>query len=101
MTDAGSSPNIEMSKKSHSISGHFFKASAIRAAAMPAPPALTLEQTAAMRCAAAFALMWRHVPLFWPLGQMARIPLVLALLERAYLRFLVWRQGRPARKVAA
>lgn len=44
--------------------------------------------------AAAFALMWRNIPLFWPLGQIARIPAVLGLLERAYLRFLVWRARR-------
>lgn len=44
--------------------------------------------------AQAFAMMWRQIPLFWPLGQIARIPLVLTLLERAYLRFLVWRNRR-------
>jgi predicted DCC family thiol-disulfide oxidoreductase YuxK len=44
--------------------------------------------------AAAFALMWQQVPLFWPLGQLARIPAILALMERAYLRFLRWRQRR-------
>lgn len=44
--------------------------------------------------AAAFALMWRQIPLLWPLGQIARIPVVLAVLERAYLHFLRWRQKR-------
>lgn len=44
--------------------------------------------------AAAFALMWRQIPLLWPLGQMARIPAVLILLERAYVRFLLWRMKR-------
>lgn len=38
--------------------------------------------------AAAFAVMWRAIPLFWPLGQLARLPAVLTLLERAYVRFL-------------
>lgn len=42
--------------------------------------------------AAAFALMWRQIPLFWPLGQIARLPPVLAMLERAYGHFLRWRQ---------
>lgn len=38
--------------------------------------------------AAAFAALWRQLPLLWPLGQLARIPFVLALLEHAYARFL-------------
>ncbi len=38
--------------------------------------------------AAAFAAMWRAIPLLWPLGQAARIPLVLRLLDWAYGRFL-------------
>lgn len=38
--------------------------------------------------AAAFAAMWRAIPLLWPLGQAARIPLVLRLLDWAYARFL-------------
>lgn len=38
--------------------------------------------------AAAFAAMWRAIPLLWPLGQLARIPIVLRLLEAAYVRFL-------------
>ena len=37
---------------------------------------------------AAFAAMWRAIPLLRPLGQMARNRLVLSLLERLYLRFL-------------
>lgn len=44
--------------------------------------------------AGAFALMWRQIPLLWPLGQMARIPTILSILERAYGRFLLWRQKR-------
>ncbi len=38
--------------------------------------------------AAAFAAMWRAIPLLRPLGLAARNRLVLALLERAYRAFL-------------
>jgi predicted DCC family thiol-disulfide oxidoreductase YuxK len=38
--------------------------------------------------AAAFAAMWRAIPLLRPLGLAARNRTILALLERAYLRFL-------------
>jgi predicted DCC family thiol-disulfide oxidoreductase YuxK len=38
--------------------------------------------------AAAFAAMWRAIPLLRPLGLLARNPAVLRLLERAYTRFL-------------
>jgi predicted DCC family thiol-disulfide oxidoreductase YuxK len=38
--------------------------------------------------AAAFAAMWRAIPLLRPLGLAARNRTVLALLERAYRRFL-------------
>ena len=38
--------------------------------------------------AAAFALLWRHLPLLRPLGELARIPIVLRILERLYVRFL-------------
>ena len=41
--------------------------------------------------AAAFAAMWRAIPLLAPLGQMARLPPLLWLLERAYLGFLRFR----------
>lgn len=38
--------------------------------------------------AAAFAAMWREIPLLRPIGLLARYPTVLALMERVYLRFL-------------
>lgn len=38
--------------------------------------------------AAAFAAMWRAIPLLRPLGLAARSPWLLAALERFYLRFL-------------
>lgn len=53
--------------------------------------------------AAAFAAMWRAVPLLRPLGLAARSPLVLRLLESAYRGFLVIRPSlqRAARRMAA
>ena len=47
-----------------------------------------------MSGAEAFGLMWRQIPLLWPLGQLVRIPAVLALVERAYEQFLRWRSRR-------
>lgn len=38
--------------------------------------------------AAAFAAMWRAIPLLRPLGLAARNPVVLRVLERAYVAFL-------------
>ena len=38
--------------------------------------------------AAAFAAMWRAIPLLRPLGLAARSPKVLAILERIYIAFL-------------
>ncbi|MEL6661836.1 MAG: DUF393 domain-containing protein [Pseudomonadota bacterium] len=50
--------------------------------------------------AAAFAAMWRAIPVLAPFGHLARIPPVLWLLERAYRGFL---KIRPAlqRRVAS
>jgi predicted DCC family thiol-disulfide oxidoreductase YuxK len=39
-------------------------------------------------CAAAFAAMWREIPLLRPLGLIAQNRVVLALLERTYTLFL-------------
>lgn len=41
--------------------------------------------------AAAFAAMWRAIPLLRPLGLAARSPQLLALIERLYLLFLRFR----------
>lgn len=43
--------------------------------------------------AAAFAAMWRAIPLLRPLGLVARIPPVLWILEKLYLGFLRVRPG--------
>ena len=47
--------------------------------------------------AAAFAAMWRAIPLLAPLGQLARLPAVLRLLEWAYGHFLAVRPRLQAR----
>lgn len=72
-------------------------------AACPIDPALLLarfhaqDQAGALVSGAeAFAMMWRQIPLLWPLGQIARVPAVLSLLECGYLHFLVWRQQRQS-----
>lgn len=60
----------------------------------PIDPALLLarfharEDGVLLSGAAAFAAMWRAIPLLRPLGLMARIPPVLGTLEWAYVRFL-------------
>lgn len=38
--------------------------------------------------AAAFAAMWRAIPMLRPIGLLARVPAVLAILEALYLQFL-------------
>ena len=50
--------------------------------------------------AAAFAAMWRAIPLLRPLGLVARNRFVLRVLERLYLGFLKFRP-RSARLIAA
>lgn len=70
----------------------------------PLEPAVLLERFHArehggslVSGAAAFAAMWRAIPVLWPLGQIARIPPVLWLLERLYrgfLRIRPWMQQR-------
>jgi predicted DCC family thiol-disulfide oxidoreductase YuxK len=47
--------------------------------------------------AAAFAAMWRAIPLLRPLGLAARNPRILRLLERTYLGFLTVRPASPAK----
>jgi predicted DCC family thiol-disulfide oxidoreductase YuxK len=41
--------------------------------------------------AAAFAAMWREIPLLRPLGELARVPAILWVLERLYTVFLALR----------
>lgn len=50
-----------------------------------------LENGRMLSGAAAFAAMWRAIPLLWLMGQAARLPLVERALEWAYLRFLKFR----------
>ncbi len=38
--------------------------------------------------AAAFAAMWRAIPVLWPLGMIAKLPGALAVLDWAYIGFL-------------
>lgn len=49
------------------------------------------EQGQVVSGAAAFAAMWRAIPLLRPLGQVARIPIVLRMLEHGYRVFLRFR----------
>ena len=51
--------------------------------------------------AAAFAAMWRVLPLLRPLGLMARRPAVLAVLERLYRLFLRLRPPTAAQRACA
>jgi predicted DCC family thiol-disulfide oxidoreductase YuxK len=46
------------------------------------------EDGAMLSGAAAFAAMWRAIPVMRPLGLLARVPGVLSVLEAAYIRFL-------------
>lgn len=46
--------------------------------------------------AAAFAAVWREIPLLWPLAAVARLPGALWLLERLYRRFLAARPRMQA-----
>jgi len=72
----------------------FVDVSTASAAACPMAPDLLLarfharEDGVMYSGAAAFAAMWRAVPLLRPLGLVARRPLALAVLERAYGAFL-------------
>ncbi len=44
-----------------------------------------------MSGAAAFAAMWRAIPVLRPFGELARVPLMMWALEKLYLVFLVLR----------
>ena len=46
------------------------------------------EEGKVLSGAAAFAAMWRAIPLLRPLGLIARNRIVLSLLERLYIKFL-------------
>ena len=67
------------------------------AASCPLDPATMLERLHAeedgrmLSGAAAFAAMWRVLPMLRPLGLAARNPLVLRVLEKLYVRFLRFR----------
>ena len=50
-----------------------------------------LEDDRLLSGAAAFAAMWRVIPLLRPLGLLARVPGFLRVLEWLYLRFLQFR----------
>ena len=52
-----------------------------------------MEDGVMLSGAAAFAAMWRAIPVLRPLGLAARNPMVLAVLERLYSAFL---RVRPA-----
>ena len=84
---------------------HFVDVTNAPASVGPIDPAEMLarfhvsEEGSLLSGAAAFAAMWRAIPLLRPLGLAARSPWLLALLERLYLRFLHYRPWLQ-RKVA-
>ncbi len=51
-----------------------------------------MENGVLLSGAAAFAAMWRAIPVLWLLGQLARVRVIERALDRAYSRFL---QVRP------
>ena len=54
-----------------------------------------LENGVLLSGAAAFAAMWRAIPILWAFGQLARIPLMRGALEvgyRLFLKFRPWLQ---------
>lgn len=72
----------------------FVDVSRAEAAACPIAPEALLarfhasEDGRLLSGAAAFAAMWRAIPLLRPLGLAARVPFVLSMLERLYIAFL-------------
>jgi predicted DCC family thiol-disulfide oxidoreductase YuxK len=73
---------------------HFIDVSATRQAACPINRVELLarfhasEDGTLLSGAAAFAAMWRAIPLLRPLGLAARVPVVLEVLELGYRAFL-------------
>ena len=55
------------------------------------------EQGRMLSGAAAFAAMWRAIPVLRPLGLLARLGPVERLLERLYMHFLRWRPALQRR----
>jgi len=55
------------------------------------------EQGQMLSGAAAFAAMWRAIPVLRPLGLLARLGPVERLLERLYVHFLRWRPALQRR----
>ena len=76
---------------------NFVDVTSAPASACPIDPADMLarfhvsEEGRLLSGAAAFAAMWRAIPLLRPLGLAARWPWLLAMLERLYLLFLQYR----------
>ena len=72
----------------------FVDVTQIQASACPIDPATMLARFHAsengnlLSGAAAFAAMWRAIPILRPFGLAARAPWVLAALERIYMLFL-------------
>lgn len=72
----------------------FIDVTKVSASACPLDPAELLSRFHAredghlLSGAAAFAAMWRAIPLLRPLGLAAKSPWLLAMLERSYVAFL-------------
>ncbi len=88
---------------------HFVDVSTADAGTCPIDRAALLERFHAcedgrmMSGAAAFAAMWRAIPILRPIGLLARSPMILRILETAYVGFLRVRPTlqRAVRRVAS